>query len=44
MMTTRLVLDYIGETAGLITMAGLAFIIASIFIVMAIGSKARRGR
>lgn len=44
MITTRLVLDSIGETAGRITMAGLTVIIAAIFLVMAIGSKMQRGR
>jgi hypothetical protein len=41
MIPTRLILESIGETAGRITMAGLTVIIATIFLIMAIGSKTR---
>ena len=41
-MTVRLILDAIGETAGLITTAGLTAIIVAIFAAIVI--SARRGR
>jgi hypothetical protein len=43
MMTAHRILDTVGETAGRITMTGLTVIIVALFLVMVLGSKARRG-